>query len=155
MSVISFYSNSLQNDLLNSSASKFITFSVDFAEAFFSRCPSFARVPFQLIDDFLEDKNISQAKEIWPLLESLAEKLTSATLFPKGKFIMLKTCNFLLKKLSKSCDTEVMFLTNDNIWIDSSINQCLRWYSSAAEYCFFWLRSILFQRNLPQILLEE
>ncbi len=72
-------------------------------------------MPFQLIDDFLEDKNISQAKEIWPLLESLAEKLTSATLFPKGKFIMLKTCNFLLKKLSKSCDTEVMFLTNDNI----------------------------------------
>lgn len=98
--------NGKNENLLYSPAAKFISFSVDFAEAFFSRCPSFARVPFQLIDDFLEDKNISQAKEIWPLLESLAEKLTSKTLFPKGKFIMLKTCNFLLKKLSKSCDTE-------------------------------------------------
>ncbi len=93
--------------LINSEAAKFIHFSVDFAEAIFPKCPAFARLPFQLIDDFLEDKNISQAKEIWPLLEGLAEKLTTETLFPKGKFIMLKTCNFLLKKLSKSCDTEV------------------------------------------------
>jgi hypothetical protein len=92
---------------MNSEAAKFIHFSVDFAESIFPKCPAFARLPFQLIDDFLEDKNISQAKEIWPLLEGLAEKLTTETLFPKGKFIMLKTCNFLLKKLSKSCDTEV------------------------------------------------
>lgn len=71
-------------DPLNSDAAKFIVFTVEFAEAIFAKIPTFAKIPFQLIDDILEDKSISQAKAIWPLLEGLAEKLTSENLFPKG-----------------------------------------------------------------------
>eukprot|EP01039_Chlorochromonas_danica_P011474 gene11474-12835_t len=65
-----------------------------------------AKVPFLLIEDLLESQTIQQAKSIWKFVETWADKLTTEHLFSKGKFTMLKTCNSLLRKLSKSCDTE-------------------------------------------------
>jgi hypothetical protein len=88
-----------------------------------------------MIEDIMECQTIQKAESIWQIIESLVGKITHPELFPKGivlavillifntdaltvfgfcyvcshagKLTILKTCNSLLRKLSKACNTEV------------------------------------------------
>jgi hypothetical protein len=67
--------------------------------------------------------SISQSKEVWIFIENLKGQLTNTNLFPKGNLVLLKSCNFLLRKLSKSLDTEVsryMYLMLQFICFDNN-----------------------------------
>jgi len=86
--------------------------------------PATGKLPFLLFEDLLdgsplEDSSDAQrwsARRAWALLEECSEPLCSAALFGKGKNVLLRFCNGLLRRLSKSFDTEwcgkvLMFLT--------------------------------------------
>lgn len=64
------------------------------------------KIPFLLIEDLLSQLTIFHAEEVWKLIEAMRDTLTLPDLFAKGKFVILRTCNALLKKLSKSCNSE-------------------------------------------------
>lgn len=91
----------------HAAAIRFIKFAIDFALLHHSIGDNFPKIPFLLIEDVLEYQTIHQAKRIWTVVESLVDKITNPVLFNKGKLVVLKTSNAILRKLSKSCDTEV------------------------------------------------
>lgn len=88
---------------------RLIGFALDFALQFKDATDNVPKIPFQLIEDILEHQTIHQAKQIWTIIESWVGKITNPVMFTKGKLVILKTCNSLLRKLSKSCDTEVSY----------------------------------------------
>jgi hypothetical protein len=94
-------------DVEKSKAVSFIKFTIEFALLFPNISNAFGKIPFLLIEDLLEFQTIKYCKKIWKIIELLVEKITHPNLFSKGKFVVLKTCNSLLRKLSKSYDTEV------------------------------------------------
>lgn len=94
---------------------------LDFAIAFGKESESIShnipKIPFLLIEDLLQCQTLSNAKLIWEVIESKVDALTQTTLFNRGKFIILRTSNALLKRLSRSCHTEfcgriLMFLAS-------------------------------------------
>jgi hypothetical protein len=85
----------------------FIKFSFAFSTHFASVAENIPKIPFLLIEDLLEHQTIEEAKKIWLVVESMMTQITLPVMFNKGKFVMLKICNSLLRKLSKSCHTEV------------------------------------------------
>eukprot|EP01038_Epipyxis_sp_PR26KG_P012572 gene12572-16860_t len=89
----------------NSPVIKLLIFSFDFAMQF-PNSLQIKRIPFELMEDVLENQTIQNAEEIWTVIESMVNKITNPNLFSVGKFAILKTCNSLSKKLSKSCNTE-------------------------------------------------
>lgn len=69
--------------------------------------PNFPKIPFLIIEDLLEGQTLKHAAAIWEIIESMVDTLTLPELFNRGKFVILRTCNSLLRRLSKSCHTEV------------------------------------------------
>eukprot|EP00246_Nothoceros_aenigmaticus_P008090 TRINITY_DN22580_c0_g1_i1.p1 TRINITY_DN22580_c0_g1~~TRINITY_DN22580_c0_g1_i1.p1 ORF type:complete len:631 (+),score=143.69 TRINITY_DN22580_c0_g1_i1:416-2308(+) len=72
---------------------------------------------FQLLEDLTEVSTIKDCKEIFAYIESKQETLGKAELFGRGKLVMLRTCNQLLRRLSKSndvvfCGRILMFLAH-------------------------------------------
>ena len=64
----------------------------------------------------MEVRTVNNCEKIWVIVEALAEKLTMPELFSRGKFVVLRFCNSLLRKLSKASKTEfcgriLMFLS--------------------------------------------
>lgn len=59
-----------------------------------------------MIEDILEYQTLENTKRIWIEIEKLVNTITDPNFFLKGKFTILKICNSLLRRMSKSCDTE-------------------------------------------------
>jgi len=79
---------------------------------------SMAKMPYLLIEDMLDSLSIKNAEAIWGIVENLIFEYTSnhPEFLLRGKLVLLRMCNSLLKKLSKSCNTAfcgrvLMFLT--------------------------------------------
>jgi THO complex subunit 1 len=64
------------------------------------------KMPLILIDDLLLAQTISKTKKLWDLVEKYISILHKTAFFAKGQLLALKICNAVLKKLSKSRDTE-------------------------------------------------
>jgi hypothetical protein len=86
---------------------KVLQFSIQVGVDCASLSPNFPKIPFLLIEDLLEGQTLKHAASIWEIIESMVDTLTLPELFNRGKFVILRTCNSLLRRLSKSCHTEV------------------------------------------------
>lgn len=86
---------------------KFLRFSIQVGLECAQLSPNFPKIPFLLIEDLLESQTLQHAAFIWEIVESMIDTLTQPELFNRGKFVILRTCNSLLRRLSKSCHTEV------------------------------------------------
>lgn len=64
------------------------------------------KIPFLLIEDLLKALTISSAEKFWSIIEGFSADLTRPEIFAKGQLIVLRICNSLLRKLSKTCNTE-------------------------------------------------
>lgn len=91
--------------------------------------PHVGKLPFLLFEDLIESTTLDvrdaegmvstnwSARRAWDLLESCREDLTEVPgLFSRGKLVLLRLCNSLVRRLSKAQDTEwcgriLMFLT--------------------------------------------
>jgi hypothetical protein len=89
---------------------KLLQFSIQVGVDCANLSPNFPKIPFLLIEDLLEGQTLKHAASIWEIIESMVDTLTLPELFSRGKFVILRTCNSLLRRLSKSCHTEVMFV---------------------------------------------
>ncbi|MCO5580338.1 hypothetical protein L7F22_034204 [Adiantum nelumboides] len=72
---------------------------------------------FQLLEDLTEVSTIKDCKEVFGYIEGKQETLGKAELFGRGKLVMLRTCNQLLRRLSKAndvvfCGRILMFLAH-------------------------------------------
>lgn len=72
---------------------------------------------FQLLEDLTEVSTLKDCKEVFGYIESKQETLGKAELFGRGKLVMLRTCNQLLRRLSKAndvvfCGRILMFLAH-------------------------------------------
>lgn len=104
-----------------------LRFSIEFGKIGHEMSPNIGKIPFLLIFDMLERETISVAERVWTVVEELADNLTTPALFSKGgaichcchnlfyvnnrfigKMTVLRFCNALLRRLSKSCNTEVL-----------------------------------------------
>jgi hypothetical protein len=88
-----------------SSVRKLVTFSFELIEQ--NGTMNFGRIPYLLFADLLEGQTIENAEKLWDLMELYIGKLTEPESFRSGKFIILKACNTLLRRLSKTCNPEV------------------------------------------------
>jgi hypothetical protein len=70
-------------------------------------CSNLPKIPFLLIEDLFDALTIKEAEIMWGVVESLTDRITHPDLFAKGKFVVLRTCNALLRRLSKSINTAV------------------------------------------------
>lgn len=105
--------STLVEDTLNNDKPDFsntislLKFSFDFALLMSSTPINISKIPFLMLEDVFEHQTINQAEIMWSTVESLESKITHPELFQKGKLVVLKMCNSILRKLSKSCHTEV------------------------------------------------
>ncbi|ERN09505.1 hypothetical protein AMTRI_Chr09g32690 [Amborella trichopoda] len=72
---------------------------------------------FQLLEDLTEMSTIRDCKEVFGYIESKQDILGKQELFGRGKLVMLRTCNQLLRRLSKAndvvfCGRILMFLAH-------------------------------------------
>ncbi|TVU48661.1 hypothetical protein EJB05_08303 [Eragrostis curvula] len=72
---------------------------------------------FQLLEDLTEMSTIKDCKDIFGYIESKQDVLGKQELFGRGKLVMLRTCNQLLRRLSKAndvvfCGRIIMFLAH-------------------------------------------
>lgn len=72
---------------------------------------------FQLLEDLTEMSTMRNCKDIFGYIESKQDILGKAELFARGKLVMLRTCNQLLRRLSKAndvvfCGRIIMFLAH-------------------------------------------
>ncbi|KAK7281638.1 hypothetical protein RIF29_09807 [Crotalaria pallida] len=70
---------------------------------------------FQLLEDLTEMSTMENCKDIFGYIESKQDILGKQELFARGKLVMLRTCNQLLRRLSKAndvvfCGRILMFL---------------------------------------------
>ncbi|XVE68418.1 hypothetical protein DITRI_Ditri09bG0067000 [Diplodiscus trichospermus] len=59
---------------------------------------------FQLLEDLTEMSTVRNCKDIFRYIESKQDILGKQELFARGKLVMLRTCNQLLRRLSKATD---------------------------------------------------
>ncbi|XP_044462105.1 THO complex subunit 1 [Mangifera indica] len=59
---------------------------------------------FQLLEDLTEMSTMRNCKDIFGYIESKQDILGKQELFARGKLVMLRTCNQLLRRLSKATD---------------------------------------------------
>ncbi|XP_062093131.1 THO complex subunit 1 isoform X2 [Humulus lupulus] len=59
---------------------------------------------FQLLEDLTEMSTMRNCKDIFGYIESKQDVLGKVELFARGKLVMLRTCNQLLRRLSKATD---------------------------------------------------
>jgi len=64
------------------------------------------KLPYLVLEDVLDGSPLASCKEVWALMESRTMDLTTAQLFQRGKLILLRICNSLLRRLSKTSETE-------------------------------------------------
>ena len=64
-------------------------------------------VPFKLLEDALDASSTSGCEFWWAHVEQSCEALTHATLFQRGKFVLLRLCNSLLRRLSRTRHAEL------------------------------------------------
>jgi len=97
---------------------KLLILSINFALVCARISPSLMNIcktPYLLIEDVLESETIRSidgteggGQSFWYLLENkFIDSLTKPELFGKGKLIILRACNALLRRLSKTGDTEL------------------------------------------------
>uniref|UniRef100_A0A0E0NNM3 THO complex subunit 1 n=1 Tax=Oryza rufipogon TaxID=4529 RepID=A0A0E0NNM3_ORYRU len=72
---------------------------------------------FQLLEDLTEMSTIKDCKDVFGYIESKQDVLGKQELFGRGKLVMLRTCNQLLRRLSKAndvvfCGRIIMFLAH-------------------------------------------
>ncbi|KAL5217538.1 hypothetical protein ABZP36_018222 [Zizania latifolia] len=72
---------------------------------------------FQLLEDLTEMSTIKDCKYVFGYIESKQDVLGKQELFGRGKLVMLRTCNQLLRRLSKAndvvfCGRIIMFLAH-------------------------------------------
>ncbi|KAF6160754.1 hypothetical protein GIB67_035955 [Kingdonia uniflora] len=72
---------------------------------------------FQLLEDLTEISTMRDCKEVFGYIESKQDILGKQELFMRGKLVMLRTCNQLLRRLSKAndvvfCGRILMFLAH-------------------------------------------
>lgn len=72
---------------------------------------------FQLLEDLTEMSTMKDCKEVFGYIESKQDTLGKQELFGRGKLVMLRTCNQLLRRLSKAndvvfCGRILMFLAH-------------------------------------------
>lgn len=72
---------------------------------------------FQLLEDLTEMATMKDCKEVFGYIESKQDILGKQELFGRGKLVMLRTCNQLLRRLSKAndvifCGRILMFLAH-------------------------------------------
>ncbi|KAF5733648.1 Nuclear matrix protein-related isoform 1 [Tripterygium wilfordii] len=72
---------------------------------------------FQLLEDLTEMSTMRNCKDIFGYIESKQDVLGKQELFARGKLVMLRTCNQLLRRLSKAndvvfCGRILMFLAH-------------------------------------------
>ncbi|KAF0932849.1 hypothetical protein E2562_012173 [Oryza meyeriana var. granulata] len=72
---------------------------------------------FQLLEDLTEMSTINDCKDVFGYIESKQDVLGKQELFGRGKLVMLRTCNQLLRRLSKAndvvfCGRIIMFLAH-------------------------------------------
>ncbi|KAH9752350.1 THO complex subunit 1 [Citrus sinensis] len=72
---------------------------------------------FQLLEDLTEMSTMKNCKDIFGYIESKQDILGKLELFARGKLVMLRTCNQLLRRLSKAndvvfCGRILMFLAH-------------------------------------------
>ncbi|EPS68583.1 hypothetical protein M569_06184, partial [Genlisea aurea] len=72
---------------------------------------------FQLLEDLTEMSTMRNCKDIFGYIESKQDILGKPELFTRGKLVMLRTCNQLLRRLSKAndvvfCGRIIMFLAH-------------------------------------------
>lgn len=98
-----------KEDVGNASSEVFqlLKFAFAFAVRFHTMSPlQMPKVPYLLIEDLLESQTIEKSESIWTIIDSMQDVITHPDLFQKGKLTLLRICNSLLRKLSKSCNTE-------------------------------------------------
>mmetsp|Transcript_16442 Transcript_16442/g.24354 ORF Transcript_16442/g.24354 Transcript_16442/m.24354 type:complete len:609 (-) Transcript_16442:53-1879(-) len=110
------YTTRLINDMARDSEGgasrtiRFLGFSVNYTiaeEKWFKakgETSPFGKLPFILLEDILEGQSINNCRVIWQWLEEVSGQLSSAGLFLKGRIILLRMCNGLLKQMSKMYD---------------------------------------------------
>ena len=64
-------------------------------------------VPFKLLEDALDASSTSGCEFWWAQVERSCEALTHASLFQRGKFVLLRLCNSLLRRLSRTRHAEL------------------------------------------------
>lgn len=72
---------------------------------------------FQLLEDLTEMSTMKNSKDVFGYIESKQDILGKPELFARGKLVMLRTCNQLLRRLSKAndvvfCGRIIMFLAH-------------------------------------------
>ncbi|KAJ0969005.1 hypothetical protein J5N97_021882 [Dioscorea zingiberensis] len=72
---------------------------------------------FQLLEDLTEMSTVKDCKEVFAYIERKQDILGKQELFGRGKLVMLRTCNQLLRRLSKAndvvfCGRILMFLAH-------------------------------------------
>ncbi|KAK9912601.1 hypothetical protein M0R45_036457 [Rubus argutus] len=72
---------------------------------------------FQLLEDLTEMSTMRNCKDVFGYIESKQDILGKQELFARGKLVMLRTCNQLLRRLSKAndvvfCGRILMFLAH-------------------------------------------
>jgi THO complex subunit 1 len=72
---------------------------------------------FQLLEDLTEMSTMRNSKDVFGYIESKQDILGKPELFARGKLVMLRTCNQLLRRLSKAndvvfCGRIIMFLAH-------------------------------------------
>ncbi|CAA2970125.1 Hypothetical predicted protein [Olea europaea subsp. europaea] len=72
---------------------------------------------FQLLEDLTEMSTMRNCKDVFAYIESKQDVLGKPELFARGKLVMLRTCNQLLRRLSKAndvvfCGRIIMFLAH-------------------------------------------
>ncbi|KAJ0233915.1 THO complex subunit 1 [Hirschfeldia incana] len=72
---------------------------------------------FQLLEDLTEMSTMKNCKDVFGYIESQQDILGKQELFARGKLVMLRTCNQLLRRLSKAndvvfCGRILMFLAH-------------------------------------------
>ncbi|XP_020579044.1 THO complex subunit 1 [Phalaenopsis equestris] len=72
---------------------------------------------FQLLEDLTEMSTMRDCKQVFGYIESKQDTLGKQELFGRGKLVMLRTCNQLLRRLSKAndvvfCGRILMFLAH-------------------------------------------
>ena len=60
---------------------------------------------FTLLEDLMEASTVGDSEEVFGYLEEKTPALAKPALFDRGKLILLRTCNQLLKRLSKTQNT--------------------------------------------------
>lgn len=64
-------------------------------------------VPFKLLEDALDASSVAGCEFWWAQVERSCDALTHASLFQRGKFVLLRLCNSLLRRLSRTRHAEL------------------------------------------------